>query len=42
MGPASIETDVEGHTVVTGGLDDYALTLPVILETGKKPFTAID
>lgn len=36
MGPASIETDVEGHTVVSGGLDDYALTLPVILETGKN------
>ncbi|MCB1107232.1 MAG: type III secretion system export apparatus subunit SctV [Chlamydiia bacterium] len=35
VGPASIETDVEGHTVVRGGLDDYALTLPVILETGK-------
>ncbi|MCB1072531.1 MAG: type III secretion system export apparatus subunit SctV [Chlamydiales bacterium] len=36
MGPASVETDVEGHTVVSGGLDDYALTLPVILETGKN------
>lgn len=35
VGPASVETDVEGHTVVRGGLDDYALTLPVILETGK-------
>lgn len=36
MGSASVETDVEGHTVVSGGLDDYALTLPVILETGKN------
>jgi len=35
IGPVSVETDVEGHTVVQGGLDDYALTLPVILETGK-------
>nr|NGX50368.1 Invasion protein InvA [Chlamydiota bacterium] len=34
-GPATMETDVEGHTVVRGGLDGYALTLPVILETGK-------
>ncbi|WP_420422272.1 type III secretion system export apparatus subunit SctV [Simkania sp.] len=35
LGAAQVETDVEGHTVVRGGLDDYALTLPVILETGK-------
>lgn len=35
MGPAQVETDVEGHTVVRGGIDDYALTLPVILEAGK-------
>ncbi|NRA90178.1 MAG: type III secretion system export apparatus subunit SctV [Simkaniaceae bacterium] len=35
IGAVSVETDVEGHTVVQGGLDDYALTLPVILETGK-------
>lgn len=35
VGPASIETDVEGHSVVHGGLDDYALTLPVILEMGN-------
>ena len=35
VGPASIETDVEGHSVVRGGLDDYALTLPVILEMGN-------
>ncbi|GAB5412084.1 MAG: SctV family type III secretion system export apparatus subunit CdsV [Chlamydiales bacterium] len=31
----TVETDVEGHTVVRGGEDDYALTLPVILEVGK-------
>lgn len=36
MGPTMVETDVDGHSVVSGGLDDYALTLPVILETGKN------
>lgn len=36
IGPTSVETDVEGHTVVGGGLDDYALTLPVIMEMGKS------
>ena len=36
MGPTTIETDVDGHSVITGGLSDYALTLPVILETGKN------
>lgn len=35
-GRATTETDVEGHTVVRGGPDDFALTLPVILETGKN------
>lgn len=30
----AIETDVEGHTVVGGGVDDFILTLPVILELG--------
>ena len=35
MGSAVLETDVKGHTVVRGGPDDYALTLPVILEIGK-------
>jgi type III secretion protein V len=34
--PETIQTDVEGHAVVTGGgIDSYALTLPVILETGS-------
>ncbi|NGX63567.1 MAG: Secretion system apparatus protein SsaV [Candidatus Anoxychlamydiales bacterium] len=27
--------DIEGHAVVSGGAEDYALTLPVILELGK-------
>ncbi|HEU64897.1 MAG TPA: EscV/YscV/HrcV family type III secretion system export apparatus protein, partial [Chlamydiae bacterium] len=27
--------EVEGHAVVSGGSEDYALTLPVILELGK-------
>ncbi len=35
MTSAKVETDVEGHTVIRGGVDDYALTLPVILEVGK-------
>jgi len=35
LGTAQVETEIDGHTVVRGGLDDYALTLPVILETGK-------
>ncbi len=30
-----VATDVEGHSVVTPGKEDFALTLPVILETGK-------
>ena len=41
MGPSTVETDVEGHAVVRGGLDSYALTLPVILETGKNLSTVI-
>ncbi len=41
MGPTTVETDVEGHAVVQGGLDSYALTLPVILETGKSLSTLI-
>jgi type III secretion protein V len=31
----AVETDIEGHTVVRGPSDDYALTLPIILELGK-------
>lgn len=33
-GGAQVE-EVEGHAVVTGGAEDYALTLPVVLEIGK-------
>lgn len=29
-------TDVEGHAVVRGGVEDFALTVPVILEIGKS------
>ena len=36
MGPARLETDIEGHTVIRGGTDNYALTLPIILEVGTK------
>src|SRR5579862_356810 len=38
---ARVETDIEGHAVIRGGVDDYALTLPVILEVGKSLSTAI-
>ncbi|HKZ00280.1 MAG TPA: type III secretion system export apparatus subunit SctV [Rhabdochlamydiaceae bacterium] len=41
MTSAKVDTDVEGHTVVRGGGDDYALTLPVILEVGKNLSAAI-
>ncbi|MCB1181014.1 MAG: type III secretion system export apparatus subunit SctV [Chlamydiia bacterium] len=34
-GAAAIETDVEGHAVMGGGGEEFALTLPVILEVGK-------
>lgn len=32
----AMETDVEGHAVVRGGGDEYALTLPIILEVGES------
>ncbi len=35
-GPISIETDVDGHTIIRGSKDEYTLTLPVILEVGKN------
>ncbi|MBS0620138.1 MAG: type III secretion system export apparatus subunit SctV [Verrucomicrobia bacterium] len=38
---AKTDTDVEGHTVIRGGVDEYALTLPVILEVGKALSSAI-
>lgn len=31
-----VETDIEGHAMVKGGAEDFALTLPVILELGKN------
>ena len=34
-GGGSVETDVTGHRVVRGGVDEYALTLPIILEVGE-------
>ena len=33
---ASGDTEVEGHTMVRGPNDEYALTLPIILEVGKN------
>ncbi len=36
FGSSVVETDIDGHSVIGGGLDSYALTLPVILETGKN------
>lgn len=41
MGGAVTQTDIEGHAVVKGGTDEYALTLPVILEVGKNLSTLI-
>lgn len=32
---ASVDTEVEGHTMVRGPSEEYALTLPIILEVGK-------
>lgn len=35
-GEATVDTSVKGHKVVSGGgIDSYALTLPVIIECGK-------
>lgn len=36
VGGKMVETDTEGHAVVRGGADEFALTLPVILELGKN------
>lgn len=38
---ALIETEVSGHSMVRGGVDEYALTLPIILEVGKNLSQAI-
>lgn len=36
-GGSTVETSVKGHKVITGGgIDSYALTLPVILECGRS------
>ncbi|HSW73011.1 MAG TPA: type III secretion system export apparatus subunit SctV [Chlamydiales bacterium] len=40
-GISAVETDVEGHAVVTGGTDEYTLTLPIILEVGTALSTLI-
>lgn len=34
--PGAIETDIEGHAMIGGGAEEFALTLPVILEVGKN------
>ncbi len=36
LAAGAVETDVEGHTVMRGGAEEFALTLPVILEIGKQ------
>lgn len=40
-GISPIDTDFEGHSMITGGTDDYALTLPVMLEIGENLSKAI-
>ena len=35
-GISGMDTDVAGHTVVGGSAEDYALTLPVVLEVGSQ------
>jgi len=34
-GIASVETGIEGHSIISGGTDEYALTMPVVLELGR-------
>ncbi|PIS00998.1 MAG: EscV/YscV/HrcV family type III secretion system export apparatus protein, partial [Chlamydiae bacterium CG10_big_fil_rev_8_21_14_0_10_35_9] len=34
-GVGAMETGIEGHAMITGGTDDYALTLPVVIEVGQ-------
>lgn len=31
----ALETEIAGHRVISGGVDEYALTLPIILEVGQ-------
>ena len=33
-GAGAIETEIAGHKVIRGGVDEYALTLPIIMEVG--------
>ncbi|MBS0625462.1 MAG: type III secretion system export apparatus subunit SctV [Verrucomicrobia bacterium] len=35
-GISSVSTDVEGHAIAGGAPEDYALTLPVVLEVGSS------
>lgn len=35
-GIGTMETDVEGHAMIRGGAEDYALTLPVVMELGAN------
>lgn len=35
-GGGTVETDIEGHAIASGGADEFALTLPVILELGAN------
>lgn len=34
-GISAMDTDIPGHAVAGGGAEDYALTLPVVIEVGK-------
>ncbi|MEN9654941.1 MAG: type secretion integral inner membrane protein [Chlamydiota bacterium] len=34
-GISAMDTDVPGHAMVSGGPEDYALTLPIVLEVGS-------
>lgn len=34
-GAGAVSTDIEGHAIIRGGGDEFALTLPVVLEMGK-------
>ncbi len=35
-GISAVSTDVDGHEMIAGGAEDYALTLPVVLEAGTE------
>ena len=34
-GMSSVQTDVDGHAIAGGSAEDYALTLPIVLEVGS-------